>query len=789
MKINKIYINGFGGLKDYSLEFDSGLNVIFGENENGKTTVMNFIKAMFYGTGNKVKDLSKSIREKYRPWDDTVMAGRVYFEDEGRRYCLEREFKKTDSTDKITLTDTDTGEIIPTANGNIGTRFFGVSAESFERSMFIGCIGSDTAKGDESGEINAKLSSLATTGDEDTSYNLVLSNLENAKRKFVAKGKNAGTYTKDTEKLALLKEKLSASKEDAERYDELCSSFSALQTEKDKTGEQIKQLKAILDKQDDTENAEKLREYIKLSEEYENLTKDLKLKDGNNLDGSFVEACKFGLTKIDKINSRIEDITKDIERINTTLSLATATSIEQTKQDFEGVKANLKVLETELSKLSDNDNAITAQQNALKENLEKAQNSKKAFNPALLIAGILMLLAGGICYFMDMPIPAALGVAGVGVVAFILSFIIRPSNKGLVRKLEFETMNLLSKKTEIQGAMTDIKGKINGENTRLALLQSALNTDSAMRERTEAELKVKGEQLKAEVDKRDAAANELIKYFSRYGDQTDINEISAKLDELFTLIDNAKPIKSRCRYLKDDLKGITVEQAKERLAAISSGEVEQTVDFDSVKAEYEALLEQQSEISSQIAAKITELKTGFKDYENPEGILRQINELNETIESEKQFLQAIDIASEVLGSSFAILRRSFGSVLDKKTLEIFSTLTDGKYDHIEVSKGLELKVEQAGVFGTKEIEYLSGGAIDQAYLSLKLAISSLLNDKKAMPIMLDDSLSQYDDARMKRTIEFLKDYSKDSQAIFFTCHNAVKDAASDVGANVQSLRK
>ena len=59
MKLNKIYISAFGGLKDFTLNLNDGLNVIFGNNEDGKTTVATFIKCMFYGTGTKKANLAE----------------------------------------------------------------------------------------------------------------------------------------------------------------------------------------------------------------------------------------------------------------------------------------------------------------------------------------------------------------------------------------------------------------------------------------------------------------------------------------------------------------------------------------------------------------------------------------------------------------------------------------------------------------------------------------------------------------------------------------------------------
>ena len=44
MKINKIKINSFGKLRNKEIEFKNGINILYGENESGKSTIMNFIK-------------------------------------------------------------------------------------------------------------------------------------------------------------------------------------------------------------------------------------------------------------------------------------------------------------------------------------------------------------------------------------------------------------------------------------------------------------------------------------------------------------------------------------------------------------------------------------------------------------------------------------------------------------------------------------------------------------------------------------------------------------------------
>ena len=65
MKINALHISAFGGIKNLSLDFNKNFNIIYGDNENGKTTVMSFIKMMFYGSVRGSAQIAKNIRKKY----------------------------------------------------------------------------------------------------------------------------------------------------------------------------------------------------------------------------------------------------------------------------------------------------------------------------------------------------------------------------------------------------------------------------------------------------------------------------------------------------------------------------------------------------------------------------------------------------------------------------------------------------------------------------------------------------------------------------------------------------
>ena len=193
MKINSIYIISFGGLKNTKLDFKNGLNCIYGENEKGKTTIMSFIKMMFYGNERGSNQISKNLRKKYTPWDGSAMAGSIEFELGGKEYRLEREFRSSNSTDKVSITDLSLGEKQP-AEADIGVRLFGLSASAFERSIFIGQLGFPENDASAESELNTRLSNIVSTGDEKLSLEGICKKLEKARYAIISKTSRAGEY-------------------------------------------------------------------------------------------------------------------------------------------------------------------------------------------------------------------------------------------------------------------------------------------------------------------------------------------------------------------------------------------------------------------------------------------------------------------------------------------------------------------------------------------------------------------------------------------------------------------
>ncbi len=132
MKLIKCYVSSFGGIKDYTYDFCSGLNEIKQDNGWGKSTLATFIKAMFYGLdGSNKRSLLENERKKYKPWNSTeTFGGYVHFEWGNNEYIIERYFGNKESEDTVKLTDAKTGKIFSNT-ANLGRRIFEIDEEGF----------------------------------------------------------------------------------------------------------------------------------------------------------------------------------------------------------------------------------------------------------------------------------------------------------------------------------------------------------------------------------------------------------------------------------------------------------------------------------------------------------------------------------------------------------------------------------------------------------------------------------------------------------------------------------
>ena len=782
MRIKSVNIAAFGGLKNKSIDFNDGFNVIYGGNENGKTTVMSFIKMMFYGSGRGSSQINKNLRKKYMPWDGSAMAGSIDFELNGKNYRLEREFRSSDSTDKVALCALDLGTR-EAVSSDIGVKLLGLTSAAFERSVFIGQIGFPEKDLAAEGEINSKLSNIVTTGDESVSFNTVSTRLEKAKNLLMSKSGRAGEYDKNIKRIEELKKRAEESEKIRSEYADFTLRAERYKADIAVDVKKAAELKTKIESEQDVRNAEKLSEMLKTKEELDKLNEGLKLEGGGLADETYVKMVSLSLNMTENAEKSYNGKSAEVSRLRESLASAVNPECGSAKQEVlkekdelerkgEHIKAEILKTEDEINKLS----------------LREAEvlKSRKGVKTPLVVIGAVLLAASVILIAVLSSFSFGI-LSAVGIALIVLGFVLRPLDREKIDEFYSDLSILKTENENLKREREDVFRKITLLSARLEAINTAIGAGVSVTQKQKALLSECEEQAKTLKSEFDTKYEALLNLFGRYKKAESIKEISDELEALTVNAAKQKEIKQRLNYLVRDLGNISYEEAREKLSALPDYKEDGT-DFEALKQEYESITAVISQKKEKLAAANASALSQLESAENPDELKREINELKQRTAEQARFVKSAEIALEVLKDSFAELRRGYGSALEQKAGEIFGGLTGGKYESMQISKSFDITVEKSGVFGGKESAYLSAGTYDQAYLSLRLALSDLIfENAENLPILLDDALTQYDDKRAETALKYLKEYSKDGQIIMFTCHRAIYTSAEQSGAECKEF--
>ena len=143
MRILELHMKHFGKFEEERMRFEPGINIIYGGNETGKTTMHAFIRAMFFGIGSsRGRGGRPDEYQLRRPWENgSYFAGAMKVESEGKVYRIERSFDKTDRDVRL-ICESD-GQELPADTG-LEELLGGVSEAVFLNTVFISQTGAAT---------------------------------------------------------------------------------------------------------------------------------------------------------------------------------------------------------------------------------------------------------------------------------------------------------------------------------------------------------------------------------------------------------------------------------------------------------------------------------------------------------------------------------------------------------------------------------------------------------------------------------------------------------------------
>ena len=226
MRLLTCHIENFGKLSDFSYDFADGYNAFVLPNGAGKSTFAAFIRVMFYGFAGETKrtELEKE-RKRYQPWQVGTYGGQLTFTADGKYYLLSRVFGKTAKGDSFRLQDANTLLDSTDFTEQIGQELFGIDAESFMRTIYIGQA--ECAAFAATDSVSAKLGDQMEETEDMASYDVANKKLADAINQMSDK-RSTGKLAKLEREAHVLAQELRAKTVVQEALDTVSSQLTAV---------------------------------------------------------------------------------------------------------------------------------------------------------------------------------------------------------------------------------------------------------------------------------------------------------------------------------------------------------------------------------------------------------------------------------------------------------------------------------------------------------------------------------------------------------------------------------
>ena len=718
----------FGRLREQTLELQDGLNILQAPNETGKSTWCAFLLAMLYGVNTKERDRAGVLADKnrYAPWDGGSMSGRLDCRAGDDALTLFRTTRRqTAPMGDFQALYTGTADPVPGLTGaNCGETLLGVSREVYARSAFIRQGG--VAVTQDSG-LERRIAALVTSGEEDTSY---------------------------TEAVEALKKQLNR------RRHNKTGQLPALEAELQETEAQLASQAELARQRENllARSAELEARESSLKEELAGLDRwaeHRKRQDLQKVEDAAVQAEE----KAAALRRRLEE--EQVPENDVTVRLRGAIvnlntvrkSAEKAQEAYDAAKSALAQAE---EKLSASPFAGQTAEEARQSAQTLPPTSLKAWNWLMLVLAAGLLAAAGWGYYSGMdgtgPLQGVtylpLAPLLLGAAALVLVFLNwRKVKKGRTSlTVRYGTVA----PAEIQ-ALAD------------AYIQLLSDRDAAKQEASAKSAAAQG--LWQSVDVNAGGILEEVRRFAPAA--YDIPSADAALRasallrrELSEAEKAAHEARLRAEFQTEQAPQPEDPDAPPLLPPERNREAV-TEDLEAVRGDLSSLRSSLDRIAGRLHA-----------AGDPLALQAAAERLTDEIALLEGEYAAIELAMSTLAHANTQLQGRFSPALGKRAAEIFDGLTGGAYGGVILDKTLRVSAEPAGTGVPRDVGYLSAGAADQLYLAVRLAVCDLvLPSEHAVPIVLDDALASFDDARCAAALDYLRKEAEKRQILLFTCHS------------------
>lgn len=769
MKIKSINITSFGGIKNISLDLSENINIIYGKNGSGKSTIMNFIKLMLYSKteNERSSDISKNLRKRTKPLDGSVQQGSITIFHNNCDYLIEKKFGKTAGSDETQITNLNTGENISLGPGvEPGEYFTGLSLSQFERCYYI--LSSDYAN------LETELTDIKdfSSSEEETMGSVLSSSfaeLNKIKERYISKSKKKGIIVEKEFELNRVLSDISNSLESEKIAEDLDNEFNGV---KKRIEDLENDLKTFENAQSKKLRLKSLTKLLELKKDIENI--NIKISNWGFNVNTLKEYLSLGDILLQNTLARFRMYEESKSRVNDLC--------------FEKISASRE----KALKLTENINYDSSRKDYLTLLLDKKDNYRKkiikkrkyiCLTTFLLIVNVFLLILTLKNFFIGMPYIFGLSIL---INIFLFFKLTKAFKDTSLSKLELTDDELSISIDDITENIIQADERINLYKEELENVFLENNLDN-IDELTEKYYAIKSSFEHSDCETLKNTALESSRRFILH-----VNKIleTGSFEDAKDNFENIKTLLSRADMLKKEYSGLL------EITAIND---KKTLEFEKEIDEINEFIAQNKIISfdekfivekeiNLLKEKLLNLKSKYPKvsksvYElrhEEESIKNELSELNDTY-------SAILLAEQLLKESYNEVSYGFIPKLNQIASSVLSKLEGSENKELIICENVTPKVKKDLTGDFVHSSFMSESEKERIFLALRLAIILTVEDENSkFPIIADDIFSTYDSISKERAISFLKEFSKDRQIIFFTCHESVKNVF-DKGDSVKNL--
>ena len=767
MIIEKINIKSFGMITDMSLEFSTGINVIEGENEAGKSTIAAFIKYMLYGFPNDGSQDALSERDKRISWTTGKAEGSMTVTVKGKSYLINRYTALVESSDRraykedSAIIDLDTGAPV---FGKVpaGEVFFGVDRELFENTAFVGQIGDSRIN---EGSVKESIENILFSGSERINNQRAAAKVTLKMEKLLNKNGTGGVIYD-------LMRRSEGYEEDFKRADEDNKKILAKEAK-------LHEIK--VERQKEIDRGEKFRDLdfchnnVLIIQDFDRL---------HELEAAYSAKCE-------QYNSYIAENT----RAGFVPNMQYLTDIALARH---GVDEAYRTLVDADRKYDEEKSAvgITKEIEGAIELAEELGGEKKLLDDAKKIRrnqiyNIAAAIGGGLvavaALVFEIAAKGALATAlyrvlfgllgGIGLLAGAAMVFFFFKNKALllesVKRFSTDSLPEFIKKADVITAAREKRDAMarSTENARCALEEAKAKYEEAKLTLLEVILRWGEEPPKSSLgeflDGLEIKARVFIDGERELCDEK--LELEAKVKELRRVLSGKSEIDIRAQVSPLKRKVLSEIEHEDILAGIE--------DSKRKVLAHDILVE---EIEGELAV----LKTSTTD---PGELYSKIQANDAKIEELKTQHKAHYIALRAIEAASDNLREEISPRLGEYSSGLMEIMTNKKYSAFDLTDGLKLTFKDSAG-DDKSVDFLSGGTRDLAYIAVRMALIDMLYTEKP-PISFDESFAHQDNVRASAMMRAIHALSEEGhQSFIFTCRAREAALATELSKRTEVFR-